>query len=643
MIKGESQMSTKDAIRRSMLWAAYGDALGFITEMRNKSSLSIRTGNNDRITGLVPWVRRVGGEFGVNVKLPAGCYSDDTQLRLATCRSIMGNGCFDVETFSKIEIPVWLSYSLGAGVASKIAAESLKKRSILWNSNFYKSKYAQYINSGGNGAAMRIQPHIWCAPEDKGNYEILKDVIRNTITTHGHSRAIVGAAFHALNLRKAILTRNIPYPDDWLSILEELIKIPAVIHADEDLLTYWLPNWEKESQKTIEEAICQSVDELYNDIKMAQKSLETSEGYPKTGNEYAQLVEKFGCLEKQFVGSAPKTALLASYLSHTYHDKPLDGLVEAVNLLGSDTDTIATMAGAFMGIIANSDPPEEVADIEYIEKEAERLFELSERRRTASFVYPDMLYWQPPHTQTDIIGQYEGNWALQGLGNAEPVGTPYERKGKYPVIWQWFRLNFGQTVLIKRRQEIKTLTKNSLPIELTTTESEKDQIHRQAKLWDNQRLVDISKQQEISLDLATDICIDSGFREDIVGSMLMNFAVQEKGIEKAIAFASLIAKAKHARMKKEGSSKSINKLQLPILSFLHKWEQDKHRMVLLKDLAHAKPIADELAVPLDIIGEVVKILESNGLIEVFRTVRDMDNPALRLTRKGLKKLQENIT
>ena len=153
-------MSTNQSIRRSVLWAAYGDALGFITEMCNESSLLHRTRGKSRITGLIPWVRKIGGEFGIYVELPTGCYSDDTQLRLATSRSIRGDGSFDVETFSKIEIPVWLSYALGAGLGTKTAAQSLKKSQIQWNSNFFKSKYAQYIEGGGNGAAMRIQPQL---------------------------------------------------------------------------------------------------------------------------------------------------------------------------------------------------------------------------------------------------------------------------------------------------------------------------------------------------------------------------------------------------------------------------------------------------------------------------------------------------
>ena len=62
----------------------------------------------------IAWKRRIGGRSGVTVTLPRGCYSDDTQLRLATGRAIRSDG-FDVEAFAKVELPLWLSYGLGGG------------------------------------------------------------------------------------------------------------------------------------------------------------------------------------------------------------------------------------------------------------------------------------------------------------------------------------------------------------------------------------------------------------------------------------------------------------------------------------------------------------------------------------------------
>ena len=80
------------------------------------------------------WKRRVGGRNGVIVPLPAGCWSDDTQLRMAVSRSINRHG-FDVETFAHIELPVWPSYALGGGRASKAAAKNLANPKTLWYAN----------------------------------------------------------------------------------------------------------------------------------------------------------------------------------------------------------------------------------------------------------------------------------------------------------------------------------------------------------------------------------------------------------------------------------------------------------------------------------------------------------------------------
>ena len=108
-------------------------------------------------------------------------------LRLATSRSITSNGTFDLHTFSKIEIPVWQSYALGAGIVSKVAANFLSKRNNLWFNNIYKTEKADYFEAGGNGACMRIQPHVWSSATPNIPSSFLDDVIKNSLTTHGLS------------------------------------------------------------------------------------------------------------------------------------------------------------------------------------------------------------------------------------------------------------------------------------------------------------------------------------------------------------------------------------------------------------------------------------------------------------------------
>ena len=518
-------MTTKESIRRSVLWAAYGDALGFITELCSKSYLPRRTGGKDRVTGLIPWTRRIGGKMGVQIELPPGCYSDDTQLRLATCRSISANGIFDIETFSKVELPIWLSYALGAGISSKAGANSLKKNNVEWHSNFYSSDYAQYINAGGNGAAMRIQPHVWSAHEKKKVELILKDVIRNTITTHGHCRAIVGAAFHALCLRKALIAHKVPGPSEWLPILSLIKRIPEVIQNDDELQLYWLPTWEKETKDTIVQGIKQTVNELWQDIERAEQKLRNYESEEKKGETYAQLVEDIGCFNKKNLGSGVKTSLLAAYLSYVFRDRPHDGLVEAVNLLGTDTDTIATMAGAIMGVTANADPPEKVADFEYLDKISDRLYKQSQGHHTENHLYPDLLQWQPPNTQIDAIGSHNGNLILRGFGNVKLLKQPTEQGGKYPCLWQWVELDFGQTILAKRRHKPKPVEKIFLPPEITNRPEEpiKDQILpnletekcEQANLWKQEEKSEKTK-EEHSADSISDVSVQPDLKVQIL-------------------------------------------------------------------------------------------------------------------------------
>ena len=560
-------MNAKKNIEKSMLWAAYGDAIGFITELCPKKYLACRTGGKSSVNRLIPWTRRIGGKFGVNIELPSGCYSDDTQLRLATCRSIRSNGYFDIETFSKIEIPIWLSYSLGAGRGSKTAAESLKKKQNQWNSNFFESEYSSYINGGGNGAAMRIQPHVWSAPKAKGIGQILRDIVRNTIVTHGHSRAIVGAAFHAVSLRETILNGKIPSPSQWDSILEQLKELPDIIRSDEDIMFYWYPTWEKEARQSLEPAIMQAITEMQKDISIAK--IQLADKTKKDEEQYNDFVRTIGGLKKESSGSATKTTLLASYLSHLYQNRPHKGLIVAANLLGSDTDTIATMAGAILGLVAANNPPEPVADMEYLIKEAGRMYNISQNREANNYTYPDMLYWKPPTQQLDVIAKYNGKWVAQGLGEVTPMEIAAKKEGRNPVIWQWFTLEQGQRILVKRRPEPKSITSKQLPIQPNNKNTSHDLFSStKTKLAANSKCSTDKKQMQntkssttthcqsttLTVDLATDICIRKGFDEKTIGSMLVELAMQDNGIDKSIAFAAIIAKAKLARIKKASSN-----------------------------------------------------------------------------------------
>ena len=376
--------------RNSMLWAAYGDALGFISELTDEKGLKRRT-QGAPLDHLMNWTRRVGGRGGVNVELPAGCWSDDTQLRMAVSRSI-GNHGFDVETLARIELPVWPSYSLGGGRASKAAAKNLSASGALW----YANTFPGWCDAGGNGAAMRIQPHVWASPDLDGGY--LLDVITDSICTHGHPRAIVGACFHASSLARCIRTGTASNLDECAETASNLGNALSLIQNHQNLSTVWTCLWERETGKQFQEVWQDTVVELCDAIHQAATAVN---GTSSLAEAYRAVSDRLGLTTKRQQGSGILTTVAASALA-ALAPVPYEGVSAAANAIGSDTDTIATMAGALLGACdAAPQPPEEPLDSPYLLSEADRLTAISQSHQVDNHQYPDTLTWAAPQTQAD--------------------------------------------------------------------------------------------------------------------------------------------------------------------------------------------------------------------------------------------------
>lgn len=542
----------KTSIVNSALWAAYGDALGFISEFADTSRLAYRTGAR-KITRTLPWKRRVGGRFGVTLNLPAGCYSDDTQLRLATSRAIRSDGHFDVEAFAKIELPVWLAYSLGGGQSTKAAAWSLARGDVNWFSNFFARKSTTYFDAGGNGAAMRIQPHVWAGASAQDPRAFLGDVIRNTICTHGHPRALAGSVFHAICLMSAIANSEIPGPAAWREAISSLSEIPSLIREDDELSTFWFPVWSQRAPTQMDTALRAVQQESMADISIIERES------PAGGEAaYQRILSHLGALEPATRGSGIKTALLASAISWLFRGKPAAfALLTAANALGSDTDSIGTMAGAILGSVERSSPDGDIADREYIAEEASRLSQIALGTPSDSFAYPDPMVWRPPRVLTDAVGLINGRLALAGLGAVDPVGTKWQDSRDKSVSWQWLRLKFGQTVLARQRQAL-----NEMPGERQTQGKAESldqgprgggQVDRQTQLFRESQDRRSPRRDTLpsgsSLDELTSAAINSGFDFELIGRHLVELAATDNGVELAIAYSAIIAKAKRARIR----------------------------------------------------------------------------------------------
>jgi len=391
----------------SALWAAAGDALGWVTEV----------GLAERVRQPIEWMFRPSC-FAPAVLLPAGTYSDDTQLRLAVSRATPGDGGFDVEAFAKIELPVWTSYSLGAGRGTTAAAINLANKKVEWFSNFYgKPNEPGYFAAGGNGAAMRIQPHVWKADPSRAE-SYASDVLRDAVVTHGHPRGFCGALFHAFCVAHALESAEAPGAEYWAAFVRQLTMIDGLAHADTRLGLSWIRPWQDRFGQTLPAAIA-------NEIELAQNILERI-GSPA---DYRGVLTATRGFEAETRGAGLNTAIAAAALAHIGRNlSNEETLALAANALGSDTDTIGSMAGAIIGATHPRLPDWPIQDRDYIVAEAIRM------ARIAS--------GQAAHT----FGYSERDVRLGALGPARPVGELWTGSAEK---WQWHKLHHGQTVLMK--------------------------------------------------------------------------------------------------------------------------------------------------------------------------------------------------
>lgn len=539
----------KSSIVGSALWAAYGDSLGFPTELISADDFRRRSRGLNKIERPIEWSKRIGGLFGPEVTFPAGAYSDDTELRLCSSRAIMAGGYFDVESFSKVELPVWLSYAQGAGRGSKAAASNLALRDSRWSQNFFKTSDVKYWECGGNGAAMRIQPHVWKL-HAQSEPKFFGDVVRDAVCTHGHPRGIVGAAIHALFVHEAMRSGVVPHPDAWAEIGEFAAShaLQALL-ADEELALVWVPSWEQFAGRSLRTAWAQTTNE-WVDAATSARSRCTATSKSPDESYHVILNEQGGFLSAER-GSGLKTPLFAAAAAWLFRQESPDaGLRAAANAFGSDTDSIGTMAGAIVGHVTSESPPGAIQDADYIAMEAERIFAIGNGQRPGNFEYPDLMSWTAPRAQSDAWTSDENGAFLLGLGQLDVLGEPFLSRKSGDVVWQWAKLPFGQTILAKRR-------------------GAKDDAQRQLALADDPESEPLSKRaaktvappkaetkdlatirHELTLDEATQECIRADFHPLVVGEHLLSFCSGKDGVEKAIAFAAILSKARLARSRR---------------------------------------------------------------------------------------------
>jgi len=376
-----------DRYKGAILLAAAADALGWITEFESNTKFLVSKYGTDRITEFVDWEKKTGGKFlGYTDYIAKGSYSDDTQLMLCVCRSINPDGSVDNDYFSKVELKDWLLYVRGGGKTIKTAARNLEKRAPRWNSNFFKTSEdaLAYHNAGANGAAMRMLPIVLANLSDQEG--MIVEVFKNSIVTHGHPRAIVGAVLYALSVAYFLRVDVLPdYPKEIITnIANELKSVTKLIDPLEDMgLSVWQDKWNSSKRREFSQVFHQTVEETLELLRYLYKSL-----VAVTCDK--EVYKSLGALKKETKGAGHISAVAALYMTTRYiYEAPIRAVYECANMIGSDTDTIGLMCGSMIGsYIGFEQIPKHlrsVQDSQYLLEIAEALLS----QRTATIKSPD--------------------------------------------------------------------------------------------------------------------------------------------------------------------------------------------------------------------------------------------------------------
>lgn len=350
----------------ALIALAAGDALGWPQESsRRRLDGQARSST----TRFEDWERRSGGRFFAHREpIRAGEYSDDTQLTLAVARCRIHGGTHWWTCFTRHELPLWTLYERGGGGATKRAARCWAKNVLPWRQRNTKD-VERYFKAGGNGVAMRVIPHAVHCADHSVPEGMLQDVVRDGAATHGHPRALVGAAAYA-------------YAAWWLLRARSTLEFGEIVSVLLNDVSLWgaFPSgssssgWEHEAWSEIgkyDEAWGRTVDEMCHLLVQVGHGL--SAGSLADDTQVLDALGAFG----PWKGAGTVSAAAALYLTARYAANPTEGVVRAAFANGSDTDTIAAMTGGLLGMLAGDEwiPPDWrlVQDVDYLRRVADEL------------------------------------------------------------------------------------------------------------------------------------------------------------------------------------------------------------------------------------------------------------------------------
>lgn len=286
----------EDQFTGALMGCAVGDALGAPIEGRSREHIAAMQGITD---GYQPF------SHGKKIHYPAGQYTDDTQLTIATVRGLLACGRVDGAGIAEEFAKLWQSGEIvGAGPVAHRAV-----RRLLEGVGWEDAAVADDLPL--NGAAMRIAPvGLWhCDRPDR----LADDVTVASIVTHRHPLAVDAAVAVATAVAHAVTESTIETAR-LLAVVSEAVEAKSPDFARR---IRQLNAWLELPESTALEAIAEHGPE--------------------------RRAQGFG-----IPAMAEPTVLAALY---TFLKSPGDfmGTVDCALHVGGDVDTIAAIAGAISG------------------------------------------------------------------------------------------------------------------------------------------------------------------------------------------------------------------------------------------------------------------------------------------------------
>jgi ADP-ribosylglycohydrolase/catechol 2,3-dioxygenase-like lactoylglutathione lyase family enzyme len=437
----EIESTSRDRVLAAFAAGAFGDALGWPMEDRGN-----RVGGTSKVKPspqLVPWRRREGGGFASHEQeIAAGTYSDDTQLLLAVARSrLRGEDWY--RHLTEAELPLWLLYERGGGGASKRSASSWARGRPPWHHSHKEAAVVRYFAAGGNGAAMRCLPHVLVDRSSRDFGRLIPYLDADALATHGHPRAIVGsrvfawALWWALERRQSLafgelLERAIDGVSEW--------AVPPRPPEDWQVAQAEVaPRWPHQWEGAVEESL-RHLRSMRN--RMVHGALVLDD----------EALAEIGVFGKEG-GAGTVTAAAALFLATRYTSQPLQGLLASAFLRNADSDTIASMAGSLLGVLAGGDwlrgLPRGLQDADYLAGVGSALLGEGPEQPIPSFRWQMSIRTEIYAALNESRSGAELELPVFGRASIRDVGDHETRSTTFVRSWD-LETELGQTIQIKR-------------------------------------------------------------------------------------------------------------------------------------------------------------------------------------------------